>query len=557
MRRTLLPVAALTMAGLLGIAAADAADGEFDVVGPASSNAHRATASFADLEYSVPFYGRLWSDHSWDRPDMPEAAATTRSQFIGEVAMVERPGGDLDLSFAVEGQSETPGYEVCDKPGVCQEVTVRVTPNGLLYLHMPRDSEDDRFGSTYLGGFPRRSVELSASDTESGLKVYREVMVNPPPAAAGCEEYGDATPETYTCLFLRQLLPPGQAGDADVDTLRARLPGLVQNRDNYRLVFAEEFNGGPVAPDASGCSNGLSTLDDSIWNYFDACQNLDSRGETCSNVTGGAFVMGVAGTCGITMMGPFGSVSLNTYGNLHMKYGYLEFRYTFDLKRWSGIYYNLNLLLYTNGYKLRYLRDQYGVEVHDWEDFLKNSEIEIDLFETPGLYDISHQYANWDYYDKGLTPIRTAKWADYCESWRHRGYVRNPRGCKSDDTFTVTRGIEWTPRGYRTYIKVDGIHNSLTIVPEDNIYIHYKPNGVDPDDITGNARKQYFEYLVPGNSGTLLEQVAIGHIPLPIAMSSWGFMDHRHPYIRSRVKVDYIRVWQPENHYADMEPVYQ
>ena len=31
----------------------------------------------------------------------------------------------------------------------------------------------------------------------------------------------------------------------------------------------------------------------------------------------------------------------------------------------------------------------------------------------------------------------------------------------------------------------------------------------------------------------------------------------QHPYIRRRLTFDYIRLWQPENHYADMEPVYQ
>ena len=31
----------------------------------------------------------------------------------------------------------------------------------------------------------------------------------------------------------------------------------------------------------------------------------------------------------------------------------------------------------------------------------------------------------------------------------------------------------------------------------------------------------------------------------------------KHPHIRRSYTFDYVRVWQPENHYADMEPVYQ
>jgi hypothetical protein len=46
-------------------------------------------------------------------------------------------------------------------------------------------------------------VELSATDADSGLKVCREVTVNPPAAAAGCEDFGDGMPEAFTCLFLR------------------------------------------------------------------------------------------------------------------------------------------------------------------------------------------------------------------------------------------------------------------------------------------------------------------------------------------------------------------
>ena len=30
-----------------------------------------------------------------------------------------------------------------------------------------------------------------------------------------------------------------------------------------------------------------------------------------------------------------------------------------------------------------------------------------------------------------------------------------------------------------------------------------------------------------------------------------------HPHIRRGMTFDYVRVWQPGNHYADMEPVYQ
>ncbi len=549
LRRLLFSAAVLVVVGLFGVTGVDAAE---EAGGPVSSSAHRAAAGFVDLEYSVPYYGRLWSDHAADRLDTPRAAATTRSQVLGQIGMVERDGTGLDWSFAVEGQSETPGYVSCDETGVCKEVTVRVTPQGLLYLYVPRDTKESHLWLTHLGGFPRRSVELSASGADTGLKVYREVMVKPPPAASGCEDYGDDTPEAFTCLFLRQLLPDAQAYEASSSRLQSRLPGLVQDSSNYHLVFEEQFNGDPPAADASGCRNGLSTLDDSIWNYYDACLNLDSKKETCSNVESGAFVFGVAGACG---KGDHSSAGLDTYGNLHFKYGYLEFKYTFNQDRWDNVYYNFNLILYTYGKKLRYLRDRYGVEIHDAEDLLKHAELEIDVLEAPGLYEFSGQWFNWDYYNTGLTPLVTTKFANYCGAGLASYIDVDRRSCKPDGKFTVTRGIEWTPRGYRTFIKVVGVHNHLTIVDKDFIFIQHKPNGGDQSFV--QARDRYFEYLVPGDPGTLLEKVAVGHVPLPIALGSWGFMDHRHPYIRTRMKIDYIRVWQPENHYSDMEPVYQ
>ena len=561
-RLGLLLAAALCVPGLLAVADVDVAAGGSGGAGPVSSNAYRATAGFTGLEYSVPFYGRLWSDHSHDQPDVPEAAATARAQYFAELATVERDGSGLDLSFAVEGQSEDPGYEACHPDVGCKDVTVRVTSEGLLYLYVPRTYGRSRHFYTHLGGFPRRSVELSASDAGSGLKVYREVTVGPPPAAAGCEDYGDNTPEAYTCLFLRELLPPGQAADADVETLRAALPPLVQDSENYRLVFAEEFNGDPPAADDNGCRDGLSTLDGTVWNYFDACDNVDSRGEPCGNVAGGGFTMAVAGTCGSSLLGPSDSMLLSTFNHFHMKYGYVEFQYTFNSDQWPNVFQNLNLVLYTAGLKLRYMRDQYGVEIDDWEDWLKHSEVEVDVFEATrhGGSEIAHQYANWDNYDDSpsLRPIRTLKWTDYCNSRSTRSIVVNPNSCQASDTFTVTRGIEWTPRGYRTYIRAHGIQADLTLVPKNMIHIQRKHNGRVASTLSTRAKEPYFEYLVPGDTGTLLEQVGVAHTPLPFSISAWSYMSPElHPYIRKRLTFDYIRVWQPENLYTDMEPVYQ
>ncbi len=72
---------------------------------------------------------------------------------------------------------------------------------------------------------------------------------------------------------------------------------------------------------------------------------------------------------------------------------------------------------------------------------------------------------------------------------------------------------------YLTYVKVDGLHDDL----------------------------------IPS---VILEQVGIGHVPAWLRFSSlgWGSPDTEPA---TRAHVDYVRVFQPENLYADMEPVYQ
>ena len=543
---------------LLALAAADDASGQPAAgEGPVSSSSHQAAVRFADLEYPVSFYGRIYKyDH---QDNWPSATATLRMHHFAEVGTVERPGSDLDLSIAVEGQSDRPRYQFCKSSDKCGDVFVQAAPQGLLYLYTP-----ERFGNyTYLGGFPRRAVELSALDADSALKVYREVLVGPPSRAAGCEDYDDYTPDAFMCLFNRELLPAAPVTGAGVETLRDGLPGLVQDSDNYRLVFAEEFDGAQPPANADGCRDGLSTLDPAVWNYFYECARVDSKGEPCANVADGALVIAISGRC---------DTFLNTFGLVAVKYGYVEIKYTVNSDHWPGVYANYNLLLWGQN-KRANLRDQYGVVIEDWEDYLKRTEVEIDMleYEVDHQRSEAHQYANWHFSVPGrdLAPVATNKLYWYCRP--HRRSIGPPavpdrgRPCPDSAVFTVTWGIEWTPRGYRNFVKVDDVHTELTLVPKDKIALRTRPvtesNGrlrAGRDVFGALPEDEYFEYLVPGDTDSLLEKVGVSHIPLPVASSTWGHYDpDDHPYIRTRMQVDYIRVWQPENLYTDMEPAYQ
>ena len=522
--------------------------------GPVSSAGYEPAVGFTALEYPVRFYQRIFNAdeplHTWG------PKATDGYTWFGEVT-ADRRSEDTDLSFAVEGQHGPAGYQFCETPSTCDDVYVRVTSAGLLYLHKQQRTD---FQQGYFADFPTRTVELSAADADTPLKVYREVLVGPPTPVTGCEDYGENNPDAYACLFLREVIPEGVGGGSNEATLRASLPGLVQPAANYSLVFAEEFDGTPPAANAAGCRDGLSTLDNDVWNYKDACHSdfVDSLGEPCGNVVDGHLVIADTGTC----RGGFGT---DTGGKLHVKYGYVELKFTINMDMW-GAYSNYNIILFARDMKLRYLLDRYGVEMNDWEDFLTNLDTELDLIEWDmgSRAFIGHQYADWHYKlaNPNTPPTWSSKWYSFCGRGQWWSIINNPnRPCQSYQTFTVTLGTEWTPRGYRTFITVDEFQDRI-VVPKDKIDVNVKPvsgnRAGNQRTLRGSEKDAYFEYLDPNDTDTLLEQVAVSHVPLPVNVGTWGYMDpEKHPYIRTRMKIDYIRVWQPADHYSTMEPVYQ
>ena len=275
----------------------------------------------------------------------------------------------------MEGQHDPAGYQFCETSTTCDDVNVRVTPAGLLYLHKQQRTG---FQQGYFADFPTRTVELSAADADTALKVYREVLVGPPTTATGCEDYGENNPDAYACLFLREVIPDGVGASSNEATLRASLPGLVQPADNYSLVFAEEFDGTPPAANEAGCRDGLSTLDNDVWNYKDACHRafVDSRGEPCGNVVDGKLVVAATGRCcaGFGTWLPSASSTQSTATS----------RSSSPSIRTPGrnAYHNYNFILFTRGERLRFLLDRYGIEMQDWEDFLTNLDIEIDIWSS-------------------------------------------------------------------------------------------------------------------------------------------------------------------------------
>ncbi len=527
--------------------------------GPVSSGNHEPTVAFADTEYSVLLLGRIFgrTEVPGGNPDLPrdlaEAASTNTFTYFGELETEQRHDADLDLTFMVEGRPDASNYQYCrqDSP-TCHNTEVRVLPDkGLLYFWYSGSTINE---THWPAAFAPQRLEVSASETGTGLKVYREVLVNPPPEAEGCEDYGENSVEAYVCIYLREFIPDGAGGGSNEGTLRAGLPGLVYDSSNYNLVFAEEFDGTPPAANDAGCSDGLSTLDDSIWNYNDACVEVDPRGESCGNIADGSLTIARAHKC---------RAKLSTYGKLHYRYGYLEFKYTVNMDRWTDLHANMNLLAWVHNNSRKHLWSQYGVPMNDWEDYLKYGDVEMDFLEyvPPGRHQSWNTHANWHQsIADNLPGYRGRKQIYFCwnSNYSYYGFWVNPGTCRAATTFTVTQGVEWTPRGYRTFMKLDDFHDELTLVTEQYIEITEFRQGrvVHPSE---DERSRYFEYIKPDDPSTILEQVAIGHTPNPLSIATWGYPASfaRPPSIRTRMEFDYVRLWQPENHYSDMEPVYQ
>ena len=547
-------------------------------LGPLSSDSYSPAVAFTDTEHSVLPMNQLGtrSQHPGGNSEFPGTVSLSvpanRHNYFGELKMNERHGTNLDLTFKVENQPDRPSYRFCQRgSNSCQEVEVRATPEqGLLYLWHSGSMSTP----IMMSGFPQQRLEVSASDAASGLKMYREVLVNPPSDVPNCDDYGEATVDTYVCLYLRELLPEGAGGGANEAALRAGLPGLVQDASNYQLVFAEEFNGTPPAANSAGCRDGLSTLDNSAWNHGDPCLWVDSRGESCGNVADGSLRIAAAYKC---------FAGLNTFGKLHYTYGYLEFQYTVDTDYWPGDH-NYNFIAWAPLSPEQHLWEQYGVAITDWEDFLKYSSVELDFLEyVPSSRHSSWiQHANWHYNLLTTQPaFKSGKRIDYCGPHPHSrngnrpywNFLVNSRPCprSSDHTHTVTFGLEWTPRGYRTFVRWDGVNmwngeeyvpieNELTLWPKNKIEVITSTRdsrGLREFAISGDARDQYFEYLDPSDPSTLLEQVGIAHTPNPLSIGTFGIGNSGYNRIRSTLSIDYIRLWKPENHYSDMEPVYQ
>ena len=388
-------------------------------------------------------------------------------------------------------------------------------------------------------------------------KVYQEVRVTAPADAPDCSDYREMNEDRYRCYFTREIIAPAfRVADSP---LVAELPGqLLQDREEYALVFAEEFTGTYASFDtyADDCDRGLAELDPSKWNYPQKICRSDPQGAPCEYLESGHLHISRTRQC---------VPHINTEGSFQPRYGYMEMRYTVGKTATvdQPIYaIAIGDIRRTHAHLLR----THNLPLDSLERLLTLVPwVEVDLLEhDPGTqHIISHQYRNWggsahSQHDS-VRPLRTDKSRHYCVG---TGFCRGP------GRLIITEGMEWTPEGYLFLRRVHGHDAALAIIPQADTEIGLS-QGKDANDrwrlkpaeyLTGaEERAPYFVQLDPNDPAFYLEAAGISHAPKYIGIGgarTWPYPNYRLTN-QSELTIDYIRVFQPRNHYADMEPRYQ
>ena len=506
-------------------------------------------------------------DYTWE-VDNP---ASKNDEHIARVRVVGQEVSDDALRFKVEAQTDKSRYELCYCPlhktnrdcksleRNCRDVSVGITElSGVLYFVAPADAPRTVFH--YFRDLARQRVELSVA--EGDHKVYREVLIEAPKGNPDCSDYPEDDVDRYVCLYQAETMEP--APTAEQALLDALPDKLVQPKENYELIFAEEFEGNVGRRPAGDCEGGLSNLDIDKWNYSERwCKNVGVANEPCETLRDGYYEMSYSEGC---------TSSIQTEGKFSYKYGYLETRYTINLD--EAYQQNMNMVIGDPWKSLKYAAKKYDVPMRNYEEISRYLPIEINLFEY--FPERKRELANWFYnyhpyvYYPHTEPRYASTWTRFCSDASQGLNFFTVAQCQERDSLTVTKGLEWTPRGYRILVQVKDLHDNFIVVSKERTPVQRRrarstttPTEFDSHvtRYTGTARNSFFEFLEPGDPESVLMQFAIAHSPLSVHFGAWrGFGNHETAGVERttvRMKIDYVRVFQPRDRYADMEPVYE
>ena len=524
----------------------------------ATTSATSAELEFPAREY---FLRPQMTIHSATKTPNPYGNIGGVSHF-GQIQVNERSAGGSGLEYAVEDVLDGTHFNWCDPWPTCNAVSVGMDgETGRMFLVVDgAQSKQYR----HVNDFDTQHVEISVRKIDTPLKIYREVMVHPTTRKPDCSDYPAKNEHRYRCLFLSEHLP--SEPPTTTASIRDALPDhLIQAKENYSLVFAEEFNGTEAMNPSGPCHNRMNTLNQDYfaWNHTtDPCRHVDSDGTPCQDIVDGHHYIARAANC---------SSSLGTQGHFDFKYGYYETKYTINYDRYYS-YRNFAMTLGSVQMPLKGKVDEYGIVLDDYESILIHLGGIVNVFEyIPGShYETLHSWTNpFGFVRRTNTPpIRTSGEIQYCGGGADHMFQLRPAGfCHTGGTATVTKGVEWTPAGYRFLLKVHGVHEDFVMYDSSKVTVQGKSASASSGGevtfsehlrgFTAEEASDFLVHLTPGDAGSLLVQVGVSHKPLDIQHGGWGYPLSNERLILSKLNADYIRVYQPTNKYADIEPVFQ
>ena len=481
--------------------------------------------------------------------------------FFDQVEVARRSDDDSALIFAVDEQPDASLYEYCPSWPACHAVSVGVDAGtGLMFLW-----SESRRDSRYHNDFPSQRVVLSVQEDGGARKVYREVMVHRSELTPDCSDYPEQNKQRYTCLFLNEYLPPNPP--VMTGSMREALPDvLVQPKENYSLVFAEEFNGTQAVNSSGNCRNRMNTLNQDYfaWSFgTNPCLRVDREGTPCNDIENGHYYMSQATPC---------NAELITRGLFRYKYGYMEVKYTVNYESW-GSYLNHAMSLGDPGLNIWTKPAKFGIEQDSYESILSTVGGVVTPFEyiSGNRHIITQSWVQpWGRHKLlSAPPTRSRMNVRYCRNFTDSLRITLRRFCGQDsDTVTMTQGLEWTPAGYRFLLKVDDVYDrfdDFALFPESLISVSRKEASMGSDGVTfASDWEDYsetdehglFTHLTAGDDDSLLVKVGVSHVPMGLGFAAWGYPLSTHDFIKTKLAVDYIRVYQPADGYLDMEPTF-
>ena len=530
-----------------------------------------AALEFLPREYAMqPLARRFLGNERVERvSNVPSAHS------FGRLETVSREAPAPAVSFSVEDHGSPPGFTFCDTDSLgstCHDIRYGVRPaEGMMFVTStggapptgPRANAPIRDAPMW--GFRGESIVVGAADDDSSLKIYRSIHVAPPAQVpTECADFPEQDVHRYRCLF-NGPLSPGAPAPA-TGAMKDDLPSLVQDADHYELVFREEFTGttstGSQHP--GGCTHEVAGLDSGTWHHR-ACARVDGAGEPCSVLGGGKYTAGSARTCRAAER--FWDDAIYTDGLMRFKYGYVEIKATLPIVS-SSVYANYNSQIgnpHTPEAREFY---RYGIALDSREAVARTIGGVVSLFEFVyrDRHMILHTNMNHrNYSSSHLWHRDTSTILAFCERSTHYNgnldavYLPFRTPCRGSHEVDVTIGVEWTPRGYREFYRVDGLHEELQLIPESSVLLVdrvpcRRTRGYCSRWITGVAHDRRHELLDDGDPDSHVRQWAIPHRALGLTIGAWAA---RTTELTVPFSVDYIRVWQPTNNYSDMEPVYE